>query len=257
MGYVVGTWTDLAFQEMVCEDEETSLFSLEVPLPEWGGDFLIVRDKDWMQVFHPVQPGYEEAAGPDPMQLSAGTWCLGGTPGDLFKITFQRYLDESGKGLQQAAWERIGTVELNQEMVVLQQQRSFHIVGTWDGWAAPQKMNWNGTHFQFYIELGSSETASFRILKDANPDQCFYPSVEDASPGDKYEIQGPGRAPGIGNQWTIGKDEWNGRKDSAEKGKRYEIRLNVEEGVPKRVDWTAMIGGACLEDALCRGFFAF
>merc|ERR1719478_1800395 len=45
--YVIGTWTDLAFQEMVCEDAEKGLFSLEVSLHEWGGDFLVVRDRDW------------------------------------------------------------------------------------------------------------------------------------------------------------------------------------------------------------------
>lgn len=226
-------------------------------MSEWGGDFLIVRDQDWMQVFHPAQPGSEEAAGPDPMQTSSGTWSLGGSPGDIFKITFQRSLDKTGKGVQQASWTRVGEDESRKEMLVVKQQPVFHLIGTWDGWATAHKMNWTGSHYEFFAELGDSETMSFRILKDGDARQSFYPSIADAYQTDKHSILGPGVPEASDMCWIIGKDEWNGRRDNASKGKRYEVRLKIEDGFPQRVEWSALRADARVEDAICRGFFAY
>merc|ERR1711861_84777 len=89
------------------------------------------------------------------------------------------------------------------------------------------KMNWTGTHYQFFVELGASETVSFRISQDGDTRQSFYPSIFDACMADKYTICGPG-LPETDFYWTIGKEDWNGRKDGATSGKRYEIRVKVE-----------------------------
>lgn len=255
--YVVGTWTDMAFEEMVVEDADQGLFSLEVTLADYGGDFLVVRDQDWMQVFHPGYAGQEEALGPDPMQISGAAWSIGGAPGDRVKITFQRLIDETGKGLQQASWTKIGTGPLSEDALALKRRPALHLVGSWDNFVMALKMHWTGSHYQLFVELGALETVSFRLMQDANVNKSFFPSIEDAGTGSKYSIVGP-RAAKAEARWTIGQEDWSGRKDSAEKGKRYEIRVRVEDdGTPASVDWRPTSGDAPLEDALCRGFFAY
>jgi hypothetical protein len=252
--HVIGSWSDLAFQEMKCEDAAAGIYSLEVALAEFGGDFLVVRNKDWMQVFHPAYPGSEEAAGPSPMQHHSGTWSLGGSAGDRYKITFQRKLD-GGDGTQQASWTKIGSASAD-ELKQLERP-AFYISGSWDDWMNAQKMNWTGTHYELFVELGPSETASFRFMKDRDPGQTFYPSEGDVSMSDKHFIQGPGRPRAQDLHWTIGKADWNGRKDNASEGKRFVIQLTVEDRKPSKVEWANMKPGTCMEDVICRGLIAY
>merc|ERR1712217_569540 len=94
---------------------------------------------------------------------------------------------------------------------------------------------------------------SFRIFEDADFHRCYYPSVANASPHTKHLILGPDLL-SQGVCWTIG--EHSG--DQAENGKRFEVRLFVDEFIkPERVDWLPVRGIDGLEDARGRGFFAF
>jgi polyketide synthase-associated protein len=257
--YVVGSWNDLDFEEMTCEDEAKGVFSTEVQIAsEAPSHFFIVRNKDWMQVFYPAEPTSEEALGPEPMQMTDGTWSLKGNSGDVFKITFCRQVDATGAISQQVSQQRIAIeAPLREDLVSRQRLPVFHIIGTWDSWSTSLKMNWTGHYYQFFVELGDEARASFQILKDASYYRAFYPSVVEASLGDKYGINGPGR-PQLGSyHWTIGKEEWSGKKDNAARGKRYEIRLFIENEKPIKVEWSAARSDARIEDALIRGFFAY
>merc|ERR1712187_528975 len=54
--YIVGTFNDWTFQDELRPTGE-GVFSAEVgPLPSAGCEFQVVRNQDWRQTFHPMQP---------------------------------------------------------------------------------------------------------------------------------------------------------------------------------------------------------
>jgi hypothetical protein len=255
--YVVGSWNDLDFEEMICEDAAKGIFSLEVQMPSDADvNFAIVRNKDWMQVFHPPAFSNQDALGPDPMQMTSGTWSLRGKAGDVFKITFVRQIESLGAVSQQVSWKKIAAQSpLREDLISRQRLPAFYLML---GKTAGQKMNWTGSFFEFFVELGDEEHVTFLILKDGDYARAYFPSIADAAMGDKYKISGPGYPKDKSLHWTIGKEDFGGRKDSAEKGKRYQIRLVVDEnGKPLKIEWSAAKKDAPLEDALIRGYFVY
>lgn len=110
--YVVGSWNKWEFDdEMERSPEVPGLFYVQVgPLPRRDtGDFQVVRNRDWGQTFHPSRPedGGErggQVLGPSerPGEL---LWCLGGLPGDVFRIEFQRTAD--GRDARAISWRRV------------------------------------------------------------------------------------------------------------------------------------------------------
>jgi hypothetical protein len=255
--YVVGSWNDLDFEEMTWEDATKSIFSLEVQMPSDAAvHFFIVRNKDWMQVFYPSAFANEDALGPEPMQMTSGTWSLRGQAGDVFKITFARQIEALGAVSQQVSWKKItAQAPLREDLISRQRLPTFHLML---GKTPGQKMNWTGNFFEFFVELGDEEHVTFLILKDGDYARAYFPSIADAAMGDKYKISGPGYPKDKSLHWTIGKEDFGGRKDSAEKGKRYQIRMLVDEnGKPFKVEWSAAKKDVPLEDALIRGYFLY
>jgi len=106
--YLYGSWSDWALQEMTKSDSTPGLYTMEVELLRGIGEFQVVRDKDWGQVFYPnPEAGEAETVlGPDEY---AGflTWSLSGKPGDKFNIQFQRTI-EDGKEKKSVTWQKIG-----------------------------------------------------------------------------------------------------------------------------------------------------
>merc|ERR1712060_952908 len=91
----------------------------------------------------------------------------------------------------------------------------------------------------------------FTLFRNGHAGECFYPNVANASPHIKHDVAGPGKPSSRASSWAIGHDA----RDQAEDGKRYEVRLFVnEEEKPERVDWLPVRGVAGLEDARGRGF---
>merc|ERR1711920_874826 len=100
--------------------------------------------------------------------------------------------------------------------------------------------------------------ACFYILADGHPLKAIYPSIEIASTGERYTLQGPGMNAGGKNAFVIGAEDFEGeRKDKAAPGMHFEIRFFVEEGAPYKVEWSQSKPGEALEDALIRGYFAY
>jgi hypothetical protein len=105
--YVTGDFNDWTLQEMVRDYNVPGLFSLEVTLKWTGGEFQIVKDKDWFQVFYPSvakaglqSPG--DVKGPDDESYNR-SWYLEGKPGGVAKIEFQRVL-ELGEDIRKVSW---------------------------------------------------------------------------------------------------------------------------------------------------------
>lgn len=111
--YIAGSWSGWAFQEMEPSSVVPGLQTVEVTLSYGSTDFVIVRNKDWEQVFYPSSSdassaaagGETEVSGPDNGH-SGLTWSLGGRSGQTFKVEFQRTL-EDGKDLRTISWKAV------------------------------------------------------------------------------------------------------------------------------------------------------
>jgi len=108
--YVAGSWKRWALEEMTQDPSIPGLYKIEVRLMSDIGDFQIVRDKDWSQVFFPnpyyAGDGDAEILGPDTV-VEGQTWCIDGRPGDKVTISFQRTY-EGGREVRKVSWERTG-----------------------------------------------------------------------------------------------------------------------------------------------------
>mmetsp|Transcript_62523 Transcript_62523/g.141029 ORF Transcript_62523/g.141029 Transcript_62523/m.141029 type:complete len:1042 (-) Transcript_62523:216-3341(-) len=112
--YVAGSWSAWQLEEMTPKHEEASgLYVLEVSMPLWAkrSDFMIVRNKDWYQTFHPTfgtvaSESWNEpdAEGPDEGQQGR-TWCIKCEGGERFRIEFQRSL-ENGADKRKISWRK-------------------------------------------------------------------------------------------------------------------------------------------------------
>merc|ERR1711862_629424 len=102
------------------------------------------------------------------MQEGGDTWSLSGKPGDIFKITFSRTAAADGMGAQNVSWTHVGNAGLTNDAIARRDLPVFHITGDWDNWGS-SRMNWTGTHYQFFVELGDKAQASFCILANGNP----------------------------------------------------------------------------------------
>jgi len=249
--YLVGSWNDGKPEEMLPEAEVEGLYVKEVVLPEAGGVFQIIQNEDWGQVIYPTEPQATDPGvgvlGPDgePMGRS---WYLDGFPGDAFRIEFQR-ATEFDFDLMQVSWQKLsGTQTPSPAQVALVSQPKYFVLGSWTDGSYTNKMNWTGSYYQFFLQLGPRLKESFQILIDG---LFIYPSVHDAHYEDESSILGPERF--AANSWTIGATEL----DKPAEGRRYEIRLFVSPvGTVTQLDWEILDSGANLEEARGRGFMA-
>jgi len=105
---LAGSWNNFELEEMTPEADVPGLFHIEVgPLVRGRGEFLIVRNEDWNQVFHPAlstcSPGSMEVLGPVDAS-DARLWILSGRIGDVFRVEFCRSW-QSGSDCKQISWE--------------------------------------------------------------------------------------------------------------------------------------------------------
>lgn len=110
--YVAGSWCDWELVEMAPVVESPGLFRLDVALSGFGGEFQIVRNLDWAQVFYPdcAAATLESDAkvwGPDDWGHGYN-WSIAGNPGDAVRIEFRRVVDADGGDARSVAWRRIG-----------------------------------------------------------------------------------------------------------------------------------------------------
>lgn len=87
--YVCASWTGWAFTEMAPDSSRPGVHRAEVTLPGFHGEFQIVRNKDWYQVFTPSLEEKDAVEGPDDGS-AGGSWLVNGKPWDKIAIEFQR-----------------------------------------------------------------------------------------------------------------------------------------------------------------------
>merc|ERR1712100_746021 len=95
-------------------------------------------------------------------------WFLDGSPGDVFEIRFQRSLsfELDSKGEVKVSWNKVREEALSSDELVRAKAPRFCIAGSWSDWKGYTDMFFDGTCYKFWIALGSSGIASFKILKE-------------------------------------------------------------------------------------------
>lgn len=253
---ISGTWNDGKPTAMSKNPDIPGMFSVEVTLPSDGGAmFHIIRDGDWGQAIYPAWDAADASAeviGPE--EPIGHAWAIYGKAGDVFKIDFQR-LTEADNDVKKVTWSFVRSDTPTKAMLEFAARPQFFICGSWDMSSQFHKMSFTGEYYQFYIELGKEKKESFRVYENGDYGSCFHPSVTNAGPNVPHELKGPATAPKDKDLvWTLGHTD----ADLAEKGKRYEVRLFVDEDMrPQKLDWMPVRGIDGLEEARGRGFFAF
>jgi polyketide synthase-associated protein len=104
--YVVATWNGWIFEEMQPVESSPGKFFVEVETLTDPGEFQIVRNQDWNQVFWPADAHTDEVAGPDSSASAPWNWHLRGRPGDSFRIEFER-IYVNGVDTKQVSWSKL------------------------------------------------------------------------------------------------------------------------------------------------------
>nr|AQS99282.1 type I polyketide synthase [Gambierdiscus excentricus] len=112
--YLVSDWTGWNLDsapELLADPVATGVFQLDVGLIRDGGEFQIVRNRDWGQVLCPAQwwedAACGEASGPEDTSFTWGcNWCLQGRQGDTFRIEFQ-LCAEGGIDRRTVSWKQV------------------------------------------------------------------------------------------------------------------------------------------------------
>mmetsp|Transcript_105488 Transcript_105488/g.330501 ORF Transcript_105488/g.330501 Transcript_105488/m.330501 type:complete len:605 (+) Transcript_105488:55-1869(+) len=229
--FVVGTWNGWGFEEMAGGRGTGGRFRLEVHLLRDGGEFQIVRDKDWRQVLYPDRKlcGREEGRVLGPGAGSHGfNWAVEARAGDVVAIE----LDLRAPAV---SWHRLRHDALPKERLAVRPRKPYHAVGSWDGWSKLQEMSWNGECLRCEVELGATGREGFQILEGGDWRRKLHPSVKAATHSTAHTLMGP-EEHGHGKNWVIGQH----LRDRAAPGARYELRLLTVDGTPYRVDWVRL-----------------
>jgi hypothetical protein len=228
--FLVASWNNWAFEEMTPGSSAGS-WQKEVCLKRTGGEFAIVRNKDWTQKLYTMDGvSNGEVFGPD--DEGAGlNWVLTGAPGDVFRIDFNRQVAGEDDN-KQVSW----TFVRNEEVVDASPSK-FFILGSWSGWNEAEEMELKGEYWSYEVAMGPGGFECFQILLDGDWLMAFHPDTMDASPSIYHTIRGPDSQNHHLN-WTIGKSP----EDDPFEGKLYEVRLYVAGGRPVEVTWK-VVGG--------------
>ncbi|CAJ1407476.1 unnamed protein product [Effrenium voratum] len=224
--YIAGSWNDWNLQEMT--PAEPGTYGTTAVLWRGGGEFQILRNRDWAQVLHPMSPKanhLEAIGGPDDKGHGLN-WALQGQAGDVYRITLTR-LGESGVFEYRLKWE------LEEEKPSQTLHARYCIVGSWDNWEAAQDMEFDGTYYKYTVTLGLRNEESFQILLDGLWERTLHPDRQNATPYVSHVLQGPSIS-AHGLNWTVG-------RDGGAFGTKYEVRLHLtKRGLPKNVDWVKL-----------------
>jgi hypothetical protein len=234
---VVGSWNDWKMEDMVEDPSSPGTFTLEFTI-RWseGAEFQIARNKDWAQVFHPPSERCVDASnivGPDG-DGTGRNWLVEGNPGERIRIKFHRAVS-SDSDLRKVSWETIETERLRKEEVT---PPSYSLKGSWDEYAKPRDLEWDGKSFKCFVQLGEAAAEEhFYIIKGGHEGEAIFPNCRNASPHMFHTLQGPG--PNRHQlMWTIGRQP----EDQASSGARYEITLQLAQDTskPKKLVWQKM-----------------
>lgn len=234
--YVVGSFNGWTFQKMEAVDLERGIHALNAELGRQGGEFQIVRNRDWSQRFYPHQPNASAEAkvlGPS-AEGDEQNWLLSGGPGDAVRIEFCRHVEveESGFDYKQVRWSLLRSTGPEPDEPVAPGSQ-YGILGSWDDFRL-RPMKWNGRCWVFHLEIGpSGEAQHFQIADLEQPELRFFPNYPNSNPHEVHHLKGPQADPE--NKWTVGQHPY----DRGGPGACYEIKLLVgrQHGRPRKVEW--------------------
>lgn len=249
--YISGSWNHWMLEEMTASGD-AGVHSAKVKLLRRGGDFQIVRNRDWAQTLYPsVRQATASGAvvrGPDDGG-SGFFWHVNGEAGDVCRIELQR---PAGEDVIKVAWQRLSTEALTPLEVALVSQTRYCIIGSWDDWRGSRLMQWDSTSrcHVFMLQLGASAAPlSFLILQGGRWDAVLFPGEEHATPQIPHALLGPS-GDAHGHCWTVGQPE----EADVAAGARYEVKLHLDQhNRPRRVEWQLSVGDSPLADEFLAG----
>jgi len=231
--YITGDFNRWTFDKMAPSYSEYGLHTADVRLFEAGGQFQIVRDGCWDQVFHP--PVAEAATadrviGPDDGG-EGKHWSFDGKPGDVFRVQFLRER-ENRKEVKRLSWQLVQSENVTSREILARGHGRLFLIGSWDGWGSPRPMTWDGSAYACRVRIGAAGQESFQVMLGGSRQRRFHPSRNHAGPFEAHTLEGPTEL-NVTLSWTIGQHS----ADYAEPGSAYNVRLLLERGEPARVTW--------------------
>jgi hypothetical protein len=223
--YVAASWSawccDQDFRKI-----SSGKYEADVVLTSSVGNFQLVRNKDWSQMFYPEG---DNVVGPGTAPYSA-SWSIKGSIGDIYKIVMQRSW-KGGAFSTTVSWSKIGT-KTNSGAGDIPWPRYFF---TGAGTTAKFEMEpESDLSYSITIQLNNGPVP-FQILYDGDSRKAFYPDVAFATAGRSHTILGPNVAPDTRSCWIVRRE----LDDKSEEGGWYTVELivNALDKTPSRVSW--------------------
>merc|ERR1711971_998946 len=106
------------------------------------------------------------------------------------------------------SWKFTESKALTEEQKEIAVRPRYAVFGSWDQGQRLRELQWSGSYYRVYIELGADVKESFQIVQEMDWDKIWYPSKADASSSVTHDILGPVPSDGAsrGLNWTIGKE---------------------------------------------------
>nr|AQS99172.1 type I polyketide synthase [Gambierdiscus excentricus] len=233
--FVTGSFNHWSFQEMSADFVSTGVYNAEIMLAWDREQFQIVRNEDWQQMIYPVDRLTSELSpigGPDDAGHGCN-WTIRGQAGDVFRIEFQRSLDDTGFQSMKVSWRRVRSQQLEEKILKEARRTKYFLVGSWNSYRARKEMVWRGTHFE--AEVSTLAKESFQILMNGDWGAVLFPNIDSVNPQDVHRLCGPSAESG-GLGWSIGEDP---KDDTDGLSQTHEIRLIVSQsGRPTKLQCT-------------------
>merc|ERR1712187_971643 len=123
------------------------------------------------------------------------------------------------------SWKLTETKELTDEQNQTAMLTRYAVFGSWDGGNRLRELQWTGSYYRVFIELGGDVKESFQIVEDMDWDRIWHPSKPDANGSVKHEILGPKMdGSSVGLNWVIGKEGFEAA------GEVYEVKVIDQPG---------------------------
>nr|AQS99229.1 type I polyketide synthase [Gambierdiscus excentricus] len=254
--YITSDWNGWTLEKMMRDGD---VWNVEVQLLRKGGEFQIVRNQDWGQMFCSDTPGASEtsvAHGPyDVGMARTFSWYLKGIPGDYFCISFERKTKE-------VRWEKLKNEPLTDEQKLISKRAVVSVVGSWSdgyrqshllwGGAVTANLPWAGSDapalYHFFVEIGPDGQESFQLLQDGSWDIIVHPNVPIyASKTPHWLMTSPNTGEALRLVWVLGGD------DGATPGDIFKVKVATVGSRVSRVTWAKAERGEELDEAVANG----
>lgn len=243
--FVSADWNGWGFEQMA--ESGDGRYFLDVHVLRLGGEFQIVRNRDFEQVLYPedseTSGDASNVSGPDDQSLGR-SWYLNGRRGNTFRIELSR-VNQNGLDMRNVSWTKTGDQELTDEEKKVVQRPRYAVCGSWNKFSRMRELKWNGSYYYCFIELGSEGKEDFQLTQDFDWGKVFHPQTAEAGLG--VDVAGPASGDSVANLcWTIGKEGYE------KPGDIFELRAYHKESfflkILYKVEWVKVAGSRDLQE---------